>query len=265
MNHVVLSSAISGNSSDTMASLNKMQHEKPSVAIMLPTYCEAGNIEKLIREIKDLKPDSLIVVIDDSSQDGTASIVEKLQTEYDGILIIRRPLKLGLGTAITDGFKTILSLKEPPEYIITMDADYSHNPQTIAKLLETAKQGHDLVIGSRYTKGSRIVGWHIIRWLISRVANFIASTMVGMRISDCTSGFRCYSRNYVKSVIGYLHSQTYEIQIETVKQAWNRGFNVKEVPIVFENRKRGKSKLTGAEFQGFISYILKTKIPINKS
>jgi glycosyltransferase involved in cell wall biosynthesis len=251
-------------STRTSFAIDKKLQKKPSVAILLPTYCEAGNIESLIREIKSLKPDALIVVIDDSSSDGTATIAKKLQKEYDNILVFIRPAKLGLGTAITDGFKIILSLKNPPDYIITMDADYSHNPQTIPKLLATAEKGYDLVIGSRYTKGSRIIGWHILRWLISRVANFFASTMVGMRIRDCTSGFRCYSRNYVENVIGHLHSQTYEIQIETVKQAWTRGFKVKEMPITFENRKRGKSKLTKAEFQGFLSYVIKTKVGIGK-
>jgi dolichol-phosphate mannosyltransferase len=239
--------------------------KKPSVAVMLPTYCEAGNIESLIREIKRLKSDSLVLVIDDSSHDGTASIAERMQKQYGNILVLKRPAKLGLGTAITDGFKLILSLRNPPSYVITMDADYSHNPQSIPKLLETAQEGYDLVIGSRYTEGSEIVGWHIIRRLISRVANFFAATMVGFSIHDCTSGFRCYSGNYVKNVIGYLHSQTYEIQIETVKQAWTRGFKVKEVPIIFENRKKGKSKLTIAEFQGFLSYILRAKLPIRKN
>ena len=237
---------------------------EPTVAVMLPTYCEADNIESLIREIKNLKPDSLIAVIDDSSHDGTADIVRRLQEEHDNILVLTRPAKLGLGTAITDGFRLILSLRKPPDYIITMDADYSHNPQAIPGLLSAAQKGYDLVIGSRYTEGSRIVGWHTIRWLISRVANFIASTMVGLQIRDCTSGFRCYSKNYVRKVIGYLHSQTYEIQIETVKQAWTRGFKVKEIPITFENRKKGKSKLTRVEFQGFLSYIMKTKLPTAK-
>jgi len=238
--------------------------ERTPVAILLPTYCEAGNIESLIREIKNIEQDSLIVVIDDSSCDGTAKIVGKLQKEYENILVFTRPTKLGLGTAITDGFKKILSLENPPNYIITMDADYSHNPKTIPELLETAEKGYDLVVGSRYSKGSRIVGWHILRLLISRLANFIASTMVGMQLHDCTSGFRCYSKNYVKNVIEFLHSQTYEIQIETVKQAWTRGFKVKEIPITFENRKKGKSKLTKAEFQGFLSYIIKTKLPAGK-
>ncbi len=259
MNQIVLPSNVVGRGSCTSSSAEH-KLRKPSVAIMLPTYCEADNIDSLVRKIKSLKTDSLIVVIDDSSHDGTASIVESLQEEFDNILVFTRPAKLGLGTAITDGFKLILSLENSPDYIITMDADYSHDPHTIRKLLATAKKGYDLVIGSRYTKGSRIIGWHIIRLLISRIANFVASTMVGMRIHDCTSGFRCYSKNYVENVIGFLHSQTYEIQIETVKQAWTRGFKVKEIPITFENRKKGKSKLTRTEFQAFLSYIMKAKL-----
>jgi dolichol-phosphate mannosyltransferase len=237
--------------------------KKPSVAIILPTYCEAGNIGNLIREIKGLIQDSLIVVIDDSSDDGTASIVESLQTEYSNILCFKRPCKLGLGTAITDGFNIILSLRNPPDYVVTMDADYSHNPQALPNLLASARRGYDLVIGSRYTTDGKIVGWHVIRRLISRVANFLASTMVAMRIHDCTSGYRCYSRNYIRSVVKHLHSQTYEIQIETIKQAWTRHFEVKEVPITFESRKEGKSKLTKAEFQGFLSYILRTKVSLS--
>jgi dolichol-phosphate mannosyltransferase len=234
-----------------------------SMGVILPTYCEVGNIDSLIREIKSINRDSLIFVIDDSSPDGTAEAVRKLQKEYDDILLLERPAKLGLGTAITDGFKAMLSLKNMPEHVITMDADYSHSPQAIPQLLAAAEKGYDLVIGSRYSRGSRIVGWHILRRVISRVANFVASTMVGMRIHDCTSGFRCYSKGYVEDVIGCLHSQTYEIQIETVKQAWMRGFSLMEIPIRFENRKNGKSKLTKAEFQGFLSYIVKNKLPFH--
>lgn len=234
---------------------------KHSMGVILPTYCEVGNIGSLIREIKSIKRDSLILVIDDSSPDGTAKVVRKLQKEYDDVLLLERPSKLGLGTAITDGFKAMLSLKNTPKHIITMDADYSHNPKAILRLLEAAEKGCDLVIGSRYSRGSRIVGWHVLRRIISRVANLIASTMVGMKIHDCTSGFRCYSEEYVENVIGCLHSQTYEIQIETVKQAWTRGFSLIEIPIKFENRKKGKSKLTKAEFQGFLSYIVKNKLP----
>jgi len=115
-----------------------------------------------------------------------------------------------------------------------------------------------IVIGSRYCRGGKIAGWPHARKIISRAANIVAKSVVGLRLNDCTSGFRCYSTHFLKEAIGSLHSQTYEIQIETVKQALLRGFSVKEVPILFVKRKRGKSKLTLAEIQSFISYVLKT-------
>ncbi len=232
----------------------------PTVAVVLPTYCEAENIGSLIRKIQELNINLLITVIDDSSPDGTAEIVKKLQKEFNNVLLFVRPQKLGLGTAIITAFQSILSLENQPNYIITMDADYSHNPQDIPRLIHAARSGCDLVIGSRYCKGGSIAGWHYMRWLISRVANLIASTIIGTKIHDCTSGMRCYSKHYVKTVLPNLHSQTYEIQIETIKQARLQGFRVKEIPITFENRKRGKSKLTKAEFQAFLSYIIKAKV-----
>jgi len=242
------------NISDSLGSLTHTAH---SLAVLLPTYCEAENIASLIREIQELNLDPLIVVIDDSSPDGTSERVARLQEKYGNILLVLRPTKLGLGTAITDGFRLLLSLPNPPDYIITMDADYSHNPQDIRKLIQSAQRGYDLVIGSRYCPGGEIIGWHFARLLISRCANLIASTVVGMWLHDCTSGFRCYTSRYVKNVLENLHSQTYEIQIETVKQARTKGFQVKEVPITFVNRKRGKSKLTRNEIQTFLSYIIK--------
>jgi len=199
----------------------------------------------------------MITVIDDSSPDGTANIVKRLQHKNKNIHMVVRPQKIGLGTAITDGFRFILAQKNKPKYIITMDADYSHNPEDIPRLLKAAEKGSDLVIGSRYCKGGRTIGWPKIRLIISRVANIFASATIGMWMHDCTSGLRCYSREYVKTVLSNLHSQTYEIQIETLKQARLQGFDVKEVPIIFMNRKRGKSKLTRAELKGFFFYILK--------
>jgi dolichol-phosphate mannosyltransferase len=239
-----------------------MLRSKPIIAVMLPTYREAKNIESLIREIQRLNLNILIAVIDDSSPDGTADIVRRLQKEYDNIILFVRPAKLGLGTAITAGFRLLLSLENPPDYIIAMDSDYSHNPEDIPRLVTSAKHGNDLVIGSRYCRGGKTVGWPIARQIISHAANLMATMMVGMKVQDCTSGFRCYSIEYVRDVIGNLHSQTYEIQIETVKQAWMRRFKVKEVPIIFSNRKRGKSKLTKGEFKGFLQYVIKTKFGV---
>jgi len=228
------------------------------VGVILPTYREAENIEKLIAEIENLPINTSILVIDDSSPDRTAEIVKGLQKKYDNILLCVRPKKSGFGTAITEGFKIFLSLKNSPRFIVTMDADYSHNPKAMLQLLSNMQSGCGIVIGSRYCRGGKTAGWPFTRKIISRTANIVAKSVVGLRLNDCTSGFRCYSTQFLKEAIGSLHSQTYEIQIETVKQALSRGFGVKEVPIMFVNRKRGKSKLTLAEIQSYISYVLKT-------
>jgi dolichol-phosphate mannosyltransferase len=139
-----------------------------------------------------------------------------------------------------------------------MDADYSHNPKALPQLLSNMENGCGIVIGSRYCRGGKIAGWPYTRKIISRTANGIAKYLVGLQLHDCTSGFRCYSTNFLKVAIGSLHSQTYEIQIETIRQALARAFSVKEIPILFVNRKRGKSKLTLSEIQSYISYVFKT-------
>jgi dolichol-phosphate mannosyltransferase len=231
-----------------------------SVAVILPTYCEAENIESLIHDIEELELDLRIFVIDDSSPDGTAEIVKKIKEEFGNIHLISRPKKFGLGTAITTGFRHMLKLKKVPDYIVTMDADYSHNPQDITSLVDAGRKGYGLVIGSRYYRGGKVVGSRLIRRFISRIANLVAAIAVGTRMHDCTSGFRCYSINYVKEVLGNLHSQTYEIQIETLRQARMNGFKIKETPITFVNRKKGKSKLTITEIQAFLAYVLKTAL-----
>jgi dolichol-phosphate mannosyltransferase len=226
------------------------------IGIILPTYCEAANIDKLILELENSSLNVSILVIDDSSPDGTADLVRKLQGKYSNVLLLVRSKKLGLGTAITDGFRIFLSVKKPPKCIITMDADYSHNPQEIPKLLAPMQQGCDLVVGSRYCQGGGTREWSIARLLISKVANLITKLRVDAKISDYTSGMRCYSTKLVRGIISDLHSQTYEIQIETIRQANSRGFRIREVPIVFLNRKKGKSKLSINEIRDFLSYIL---------
>jgi dolichol-phosphate mannosyltransferase len=232
--------------------------DSSEVGVILPTYREAENIAKLIDEIEHLPLNVSIMVIDDSSPDRTAEIVKGLQKKYDNLLLCVRPQKLGLGTAITDGFKIFLSLKIVPRFIVTMDADYSHNPKTMLQLLSNMQSGCGIVIGSRYCRGGKIAGWPFTRKIISRTANIVAKSLVGLKLHDCTSGFRCYSTSFLKVAIGSLHSQTYEIQIETVRQALLRDFSIKEIPILFVNRKRGKSKLTLAEIQSYISYVFKT-------
>ncbi len=139
-----------------------------------------------------------------------------------------------------------------------MDADYSHNPQDMPKLLTTMRECDcGIVIGSRYSKGGKIQGWPLSRKIISKTANSIARSSLGLELQDCTAGFRCYSTKFLHEVIGNLHSQTYEIQIETVRQATLRAFQVKETPVLFVNRKQGKSKLTWTEIKSFLSYTVK--------
>jgi dolichol-phosphate mannosyltransferase len=210
-------------------------------------------------DLENLGLDLRVLVIDDSSPDGTADIVRKLQRRYLNILLLVRSRKMGLGTAITDGFKVLLSLRNPPRYIVTMDADYSHNPRDVPRAIATAKRGNGLAIGSRYCRGGGVMNWSVFRRVTSRVANILASLLVRARIHDYTSGLRCYSTRLVRDMVPDLHSETYEIQIETIRQACNRGFNVTEFPMTFVNRKKGKSKLSANEIKEFTSYILKTK------
>jgi dolichol-phosphate mannosyltransferase len=228
------------------------------VAVILPTYCEAENIENLIHTIENLEIDSTVVVMDDSSPDGTGGLVKKLQGNYHNIVLLSRPCKAGLGTAITDCFRFILSRPNPPDYMITMDADYSHNPDDIPKLLKRAEKGRDVVIGSRYCRGGKVRGWNLRRLLISKIANKLTAKLVALSINDFTSGFRCYSRGYVQKVLPRLHSETYEIQIETLRQARIHKARVEEMPITFTNRKKGKSKLTKNEILSFLLYMLRT-------
>jgi dolichol-phosphate mannosyltransferase len=234
-------------------------HAKSEIGVILPTYCEAANIESLIRDIEHLNLGLRILVIDDSSPDGTADVVRKLQSTYTNILLFVRSKKLGLGTAITDGFKVLLSLRNPPDYIVTMDADYSHNPMDVPRAIATAKRGKGLAIGSRYCRGGGVMKWSVFRRITSRVANILASLVVRARIHDYTSGLRCYSTRLVQEMVPDLHSETYEIQIETIRQACKRGFDVREFPMTFVNRKKGKSKLSPNEIREFTSYILKTR------
>jgi len=227
------------------------------IGIILPTYREAENIAKLIDDLESLKLNSTILVIDDSSPDKTAEIVQEKQNKYGNILLCLRPEKSGLGTAIIDGFTFFLNSKSPPKYIITMDADYSHNPKAIPQLLSTMyKTDCGIVIGSRYIKGGSITNWPSTRKILSRVANFTARLSLGLKPHDCTSGFRCYSTRFLRATVGNFHSHTYEIQIETIRQAHLRNFNVRETPILFVNRKSGKSKLSLTEIRGFITYTL---------
>ena len=230
------------------------------LGVVLPTYREAENIANLVDEIEALPLETSILVIDDSSPDKTADVVKNLQKKYINILLCVRPEKRRLGTAITDGFKIFSSLKCLPKFIMTLDADYSHNPKTIPMLLSKMQADCGIVIGNRYCKGGEVTGWSWARKVISRNANLVAKFLIGLNLHDCASSFRCYFAKFIRSAIGSLHSHTYEIQIETLRQALSRNFSIKEIPILFVNRKRGKSKLSLTEIQSYISYFFKAML-----
>jgi dolichol-phosphate mannosyltransferase len=226
------------------------------IGVLLPTYREAENIGLLIGEIEDLHLSTSILVVDDSSPDGTAEIVREMQKKRRNILFCCRPRKEGLGTAIRDGFKIFLSLASPPKYVVTMDADYSHDPKAIPRFLSEMQSNCAIVVGSRYCKGGETVGWPFTRRFVSRLANLLARSAVGLKLNDCTSGFRCYSTRFLKSFGPSLRSQSFEIQIELLRKALSGGFEIREVPISFVNRRRGRSKLSSAELWGYMSYAL---------
>lgn len=227
------------------------------LAVILPTYNESRNIRNLILAIERLSIDSLILVIDDSSPDGTQDIVRGLQRDFDNIMLVVRPCRMGLGTAIRDGFRILASLVERPAYVVTMDADFSHDPADIPGLLKCAMRGYDIVVGSRYVKGGAIIGWPPIRMVISRVANRLARMLIRLQVRDFTSGFRCYSMRYIILALPRLRSRGFEIQVETLRLAQLFGVRVAEVPITFVNRRLGRSKLSVKEVINFLTYLVR--------
>ncbi len=216
--------------------------------IIIPTYNEKENIEKIIRKVFSLEGGYHILVIDDGSPDGTAAIVEKLQAEFpERLFMIRRSGKLGLGTAYLTGFKW--SLEHGYDYTFEMDADFSHNPDDLSRLYQACKDGADLAIGSRYCDGVSVVNWPIGRIIMSYYASVYVRTVLGMKVYDCTAGFKCYSRKVLQTInLDAVEMKGYGFQIEMKYTTHKLGFKIKEVPIIFVNRKEGTSKMSSGIF-----------------
>ncbi len=212
--------------------------------IVIPTYNEAGNVRRLLERIFALGiADLEVLVVDDNSPDGTASVVEELQQQNAAIHLIRRPGKLGLGTAYVTGFKYAIEKKF--DFIFEMDADLSHNPEDIPRFLETMQKGYDLVIGSRYLTGVNVINWPLSRLILSLFANWYTRTITGLPLKDCTSGFKCFRRSVLESIdLDNIHSDGYSFQIELHFLVWKKGFRFCEIPIIFTDRDRGSSKMS---------------------
>ena len=218
--------------------------------VIIPTYNEKENIEKIIRAVFALEKAFHILVIDDGSPDGTASIVKGLiDSEFNGqLFIVEREGKLGLGTAYIRGFEW--SLEHGYDYIFEMDADFSHNPDDLPRLYSAcADDGYDLAIGSRYIGGVNVVNWPMGRVLMSYFASKYVRLITGMKVKDTTAGFKCYRRRVLETInLKDIRFKGYAFQIEMKFTAYKCGFKIKEVPVVFVNRVEGVSKMSGGIF-----------------
>lgn len=230
--------------------------------VIIPTYKEKENIEKIIRKVFSLPKEFHILIVEDNSPDGTADIVRNLMPEYNGRLFMEeRKGKLGLGTAYIHGFKW--ALKKGYEFIFEMDADFSHNPEDLVRLYEACKnQNADLAIGSRYINGVNVVNWPMGRVLMSYYASAYVRFITRMKIRDTTAGFKCYKAKVLKAInLDNVRFTGYAFQIEMKYTAWKMGFNIFEVPIIFTDRTEGQSKMSSSIFKeavfGVISLRLK--------
>ena len=217
--------------------------------VIIPTYNEKENIENIIRAVMALDGEYAILVIEDGSPDGTASIVKRLQQEFqERLFMIERSGKLGLGTAYLTGFKWCIA--HGYDYIFEMDADFSHNPDDLPKLYEACRsQGADLAIGSRYCDGISVINWPIGRIIMSYYASVYVRTVLGMKIYDTTAGFKCYKRKVLETIdLDNVQMKGYGFQIEMKYTAYKYGFSVVEEPIVFVNRILGTSKMNTGIF-----------------
>ncbi len=218
--------------------------------VIIPTYNEKENAEKIIRAVFGLEKNFDILIIDDGSPDGTASIVKRLiDTEFsDRLHIIEREGKLGLGTAYIRGFKW--ALEKGYDYIFEMDADFSHDPNDLPRLYAACHdEGADLAIGSRYVTGVNVVNWPIGRVLMSYFASQYVRTVTGFNVHDTTAGFVCYKRQVLETIpLDNIRFKGYAFQIEMKFTAYKIGFNIKEVPVIFVNRREGTSKMSGGIF-----------------
>jgi dolichol-phosphate mannosyltransferase len=211
--------------------------------VVIPTFNEADNIPKLVPRILALGKEFEVLIVDDNSPDGTAGLVKLMKETDKRVHLIERPAKLGLGTAYVAGFK--YALQRDFDFVFEMDADFSHDPNELPRLLQKAGEC-DLVIGSRYISGVNVVNWPMRRLMLSLLANMYTRYITGMPVRDATGGFKCYRRKVLESIdLDLINSNGYAFQIEMNFIAWKKGFRVCEIPIVFVDRRAGASKMSG--------------------
>ncbi|MDX5405367.1 MAG: polyprenol monophosphomannose synthase [Bacteroidota bacterium] len=229
--------------------------------VIIPTYKEKENIEKILRKVMDLPLEFHVLVVDDNSPDGTGDIVRSLMVEFPGRIHLEvRQKKTGLGTAYIHGFRWALS--EGYQFIFEMDADFSHNPEDLPRLYhEAAVNGFDLVVGSRYVKGVNVVNWPMSRVLLSFFASKYVRFITGIPIHDTTAGFICYRRKVLETInFDRIQFVGYAFQIEMKFKTWKYGFKLKEIPVIFTDRTAGKSKMTKGIISEAVFGVIKLKL-----
>ena len=233
----------------------------PDTIVIIPTYNEKENIAQIIGKVFTLEGKFNILIIDDNSPDGTASIVQELMPIYkDKLFLIERSGKLGLGTAYIAGFKW--ALEHQYQYIFEMDADFSHNPEDLLQLYNACRnEGVDLAVGSRYISGINVINWPLKRVLMSYFASVFVRKITGMPIMDTTAGFKCYRQIVLETInIDKIKMKGYGFQIEMKFKTWKHGFKIREIPIIFTDRKAGTSKMSGGIFGEAFKGVIKMKI-----
>jgi dolichol-phosphate mannosyltransferase len=209
--------------------------------VIVPTYNERENIDPLLDKLLALPFGLEVLVVDDGSPDGTAAAVESWRARTPRVHLIRRPGKLGLGSAYRDGFR--YALANGAEYVFEMDADFSHDPAAIGEFLEAAKDA-DVVLGSRYLHGVTVVNWPLSRLILSYSANVYSRIITGLPVADATGGYKCFRRRALEAIpLERVRTEGYGFQIEMTFRCWKKGFKIKEIPIVFVDRRAGISKM----------------------
>ena len=226
--------------------------------VILPSYDEAENVLPLSADVLSRDPSIEVLVVDDNSPDGTGDLVENARGEEPRLHLLRRPGKLGLGSAYLAGFR--FALDHGADLILTMDCDYSHHPRYLPAML-AAMQGADMVVGSRYVPGGGVTNWPLGRRLLSRFANTYTRLLLRVPVHDCTAGFRCYTREVIEEVEPFsIASSGYSFLEEMVCRVHRAGFRIAEIPIVFEDRTRGVSKIDHREIYRAAWNVLVTAI-----
>jgi dolichol-phosphate mannosyltransferase len=229
--------------------------------IVIPTYNECGNIQPLVQDVLRSVPSVDLLIIDDNSPDGTGALADELHDQNPQVSVMHRPGKQGLGTAYVRGFQ--YALEHGYDFVFEMDADFSHDPKYLPAFLQAAQgpEAADLVIGSRYVPGGDTPNWSALRKFISGGGNIFARAVLGIPIHDCTSGYRCYRTAALASLnLDKVHSQGYAFQVEMAYAMWQSGYRLREVPIVFEDRRVGQSKMSRTIFLEGFTWVAKTRV-----